>query len=87
MKKLKGMFKTIIMQILSQVNLGQWRLELNKQVFNFVNLKSLSFILWWERPFLKQVKFSKYFDLYQSNASGTCKTCLQKPFSIGELKM
>ena len=37
MKKLKGMFKTIIMQILSQVNLGQWRLELNKQVFNFVN--------------------------------------------------
>ena len=41
MKKLKGMFKTIIMQILSQVNLGQWRLELNKQVFNFVNLKSL----------------------------------------------
>ena len=45
MKKLKGMFKTIIMQILSQVNLGQWRLELNKQVFNVVNLKSLSFIL------------------------------------------
>ena len=30
MKKLKGMFETIIVHILSQVNLGQWRLEVKQ---------------------------------------------------------
>ena len=77
MKKLKDFFTSFRMQTLSEANLEPWRLEV-KQVLNLYHLKSLSFILFWEWPFLKKMNFCKYLDLYRKNASATWLRCVFK---------